>query len=87
MKPKKLDGNGDVRQFELNKRLTHAKTQVANEQAHMIRTREKTARMQLANARGDLIDKELVTKQAAFLFDHAGTRDVKYFTRLPGAEP
>jgi hypothetical protein len=36
MKPKKLDGNGDVPQFELNKRLTHAKTQVANEQAHMI---------------------------------------------------
>jgi phage terminase Nu1 subunit (DNA packaging protein) len=65
LKPKipPVPEDGDLPQFELNKRLTAAKIKETQSREHAQRTREKTLRMQLAVARG-----ELVTHQAAFIF-------------------
>jgi hypothetical protein len=52
----------------LNKRLTEARTDETRARKHTQRTREKMHRLQLAKARGDLIEKKLVTDQAAYLF-------------------
>src|SRR5271166_3197858 len=62
------EGNGDLPQHILNKRFIEAKTRLADDQARGVRTREKTNRLLLAKARDDLVEKELVVKQAAFLF-------------------
>jgi hypothetical protein len=63
MKPKKPDGNGDVPQHVLNK----ARTDETRAREHANITREKKMRLQLAQARGDIVEKDLVTKQAAYL--------------------
>jgi hypothetical protein len=68
MKSKKPDGNGDVPQFELNKRLTIARTNETRAREQTQRTREKMHRLHLAKERDDLVEKKLVTNQAAFLF-------------------
>jgi phage terminase Nu1 subunit (DNA packaging protein) len=68
MKPKKPDGNGDVPQHVLNKELTRARTDETRARERANITREKKMRLQLAQARGDVVEKDLVTKQAAFLF-------------------
>jgi hypothetical protein len=68
MKPKKPDGNGDVPQHVLNKELTKARTDETRAREHANITREKKMRLQLAQARGDIVEKDLVTKQAAYLF-------------------
>jgi hypothetical protein len=66
--PKPAASDGDLPQFELNKRLTIAKTKLAQDQAQGVRTREKANRLQLAKARDDVIEKKLVQNQAAYLF-------------------
>ena len=71
MKPKVLVkpvANGDVPKHVLDKRLTEARINETNKRAHISETREKGVRMQLAVARGDLINKDLVVKQASYLF-------------------
>ena len=56
-----MDVKPEKTKFQLDKDALVARTRLVN-------TREKTARLQLAKAREDLIDKDLVQKQAAFLF-------------------
>ena len=68
MKSKKPDGNGDVPQFELNKRLTIARTNETRAREQTQRTREKMHRLHLAKERDDLVEKKVVTNRAAFLF-------------------
>jgi hypothetical protein len=68
MKPKPVPGNGDIPQHVLNKRLTEARTDETRAREHTQRTREKMHRLHLAKARGEVVEKELVQKQAAFLF-------------------
>jgi phage terminase Nu1 subunit (DNA packaging protein) len=68
MKPKLAPDNGDVPKHVLDKRLTEARINETNRRAHISQTREKALAMQIAVAGGDLIEKALVTAQAAFLF-------------------
>src|SRR5208282_6061967 len=70
IKPKhtSIPDNGELPQHVLNKRFIEAKTRLADDQARGVRTREKANRLMLAQARGEVIEKDLVVKQAAFLF-------------------
>jgi len=64
--PVPVEPNGDEPQHVWNKRLTIAKTRLAEDQARGVRTREKANRLQFAKARDDVIEKGLVTRQAAY---------------------
>jgi len=62
------DNGDDLPLHVVNKRHIEAKTRLADDQARGVRTREKANRLMLAQARGEVIEKDLVVKQAAFLF-------------------
>ena len=52
-RPAGSDDNGDVPQFELNKRLTIARTNETQAREQAQRTREKMRRLHLAKERGE----------------------------------
>jgi phage terminase Nu1 subunit (DNA packaging protein) len=56
-----LTKKSEKKQWELNKENTVART-------NLLKTKDKTAKLLLAKAREDLIDKDLVVKQAQYLF-------------------
>ena len=70
MKPpnKSNPSDGHVPHHVLNNEFIIAKTKLAEDQARGVRTREKANRLMLAKVRDEVIDKDLVIKQATFLF-------------------